>query len=217
VSATLIHLVRHGEVFNPTGVLYGRIPGFGLSELGVRMAAATAHHFAGRQVSALYASPLQRAQESAAPWSELFGQDLRTDERFVEPWNLFEGRSSRFRTIVTKPAEWPKVRNPFRPSWGEPYSEVARRMLAAIDEAWQEQDGGEIVIVSHQLPIVMVQRAVAGVHLWHDPRARRCTLSSVTTLARIADAPAGRPRYREVSYLEPAAALLAEAIDQGAV
>jgi len=217
VPATLIHLVRHGEVHNPQGVLYGRIEGFHLSELGVKMAAAAAGHFAGHPITAIHASPLQRAQESAAPWAEEFGVGIRTEDRLIEPWNKFEGRSSEFRSVLTRPSEWPWVANPFKPSWGEPYTEVGKRMIAAIDDAWEAADHGEVVMVSHQLPIVMVQRAVAGTHLWHDPRDRRCSLSSVTTLARVVDPVSGAPRYREVSYLEPAARLLAEAVDTGAV
>jgi broad specificity phosphatase PhoE len=217
VTASLIHLVRHGEVHNPEGVLYGRIPGFGLSELGHDMAAATAGHFSGHPIDSLYCSPLQRAQESAAPWAEATGLTPTIDERFIEPTNRFEGRSHEFRGVLNHPSEWHWIANPFRPSWGEPYRQVAARMLAGIDDAWEAADGGEVVIVSHQLPIVMVQRAVSGVHLWHDPRDRRCALSSVTTLARIADARPGERRYREVSYLEPAARLLAEATDTGAV
>jgi Fructose-2,6-bisphosphatase len=67
--------VRHGEVFNPSRVLYGRLPGFALSEDGREMAAAAASHIKRLDcpVSALYASPLQRTRESAEPFTELFG------------------------------------------------------------------------------------------------------------------------------------------------
>jgi broad specificity phosphatase PhoE len=118
---------------------------------------------------------------------------------------------------VLRPATWPLIVNPFKPSWGEPFVQVAKRMIAAVDDAWDAADGGEVVMVSHQLPIVMVQRAMAGKHLWHDPRQRRCTLSSITTFVRLDDAEPGEVRYREVDYREPAAALLATAIDTGAV
>ena len=218
MAASLLHLIRHGEVHNPRGVLYGRIDGFGLSELGRRMADAAAASFAGRPITALYASPLQRAQESAAPFAERFGRDLQTDDRLIEPWNRFEGGKLVVgRSLLTRPAQWPWLVNPWKPSWGEPYREVATRMIAAIDAAWDGASGGDVVMVSHQLPIVMVQRAVTGRPLHHDPRARRCSLSSVTTLLRNPNAAAGAPRYTEVSYREPAAELLANAIDTGAV
>ena len=218
MAASLIHLVRHGEVFNPDGVLYGRIPGFHLSELGASMAAAAADHLAGRQLAALYSSPLQRAQESAAPWASAFGLEIRTEDRLIEPTNKFEGGTLEFGpSLLRHPHTWPWIVNPFKPSWGEPFASVAARMIAAIDDASAGADGGEVVMVSHQMPIVMVQRAVAGKKLWHDPRQRRCTLSSITSFERIDQVAPGSPRYREVDYQEPATALLARAVDTGAV
>ncbi len=218
MAASLLHLVRHGEVHNPRGVLYGRLDGFGLSELGHRMAVATAASLADRPVTALYASPLQRAQESAAPFAERFDRSIRTDDRLIEPWNRFEGgKLAVGRSLLSRPAQWAWLVNPWKPSWGEPYKEVAARMIAAIDAAWDAASGGDVVMVSHQLPIVMIQRAVTGWPLHHDPRARRCSLSSVTTLLRNPDAAVGAPRYTEVSYGEPAAELLANSIDTGAV
>ena len=218
MAASLIHLVRHGEVFNPDGVLYGRIPGFHLSELGASMAAAAADHLAGRPLAALYSSPLQRAQESAAPWASAFGLEIRTEDRLIEPTNKFEGGTLEFGpSLLRHPHTWPWIVNPFKPSWGEPFASVAARMIAAIDDASAGADGDEVVMVSHQMPIVMVQRAVAGKKLWHDPRQRRCTLSSITSFERIDQVAPGSPRYREVDYQEPATALLARAVDTGAV
>jgi broad specificity phosphatase PhoE len=212
VPADLLHLVRHGEVHNPDGVLYGRIPGFHLSDLGHRMAEAAAQSLHGHPVTALFASPLQRAQESAQPWSSAFGLDITTDERLIEPTNRFEGKTFEFGPqLLLRPASWPLVVNPFRPSWGEPFASVADRMLAVIEDAWNSVDDGEVVMVSHQMPIVMVQRYVTGRKLYHDPRKRRCSLSSITTLKRVED------RFAEVDYQEPAAELSAQAADFGAV
>ncbi len=216
--ATLIHLVRHGEVNNPDGILYGRLPGFQLSERGIAMAEAAADHLAGRDIQALYASPLHRAQESAAPWVDRFSLPLTTDARLIEPENQFEGKKFEFGPgVILRPRVWPLVVNPFLPSWGEPFASVAARMISVLDSAWRTAPDGEVVMVSHQMPIVMVQRAVAGKPLWHDPRKRRCSLSSITTLERVTGAPSGAPRYREVDYQEPASGLLAGAIDTGAV
>ena len=200
--------MRHGEVHNPEGILYGRIEGFGLSELGRRMASAAAQSLATHPVTALYASPLQRAQESAAPWAEQFGLPVITEERLIEPWNDFEGGRMNLAAIVRSPS---RVRNPFRPSWGEPYTQVRDRMLAAMTDAWAVADGGEVVMVSHQMPIVTVTRALGGRKLHHDPRKRRCTLSSITTFERSGDS------FAEIGYQEPAAGLLAESVDSGAV
>ncbi|ROQ39426.1 broad specificity phosphatase PhoE [Frondihabitans sp. PhB188] len=213
MPANQIHLVRHGEVFNPEGVLYGRIEGFGLSDLGHRMAEAAADALFAEKapVHALFASPLQRTQESAAPWSHLFGLDIQTDERLIEPTNKYEGRAGGFTKSLVRPAEWPWIANPLKPSWGEAYVSIAARMLAAVDSAWRSVDDGDVVLVSHQLPIWMVHRSLEGERLFHDPRRRRCSLSSVTTLERHDDA------FVEVGYREPAAALHASAIDSGAV
>jgi broad specificity phosphatase PhoE len=214
MPATRIHLVRHGEVHNPAGVLYGRLPGYGLSDLGKRMAAASAQAWkdAGVDVRRIVASPLQRTQESAAPWSKRFGLDVETDERVIEPWNRFEGTRVRFGpAMFAKPELWQWVRNPLQPSWGEPYVQIADRMLAAISDAYDSVDDGEVVIVSHQLPIWMVHRRLSGDRLYHDPRRRRCSLSSITTLEKRSD------RFVETSYSDPAAGLAQGAVDEGAV
>jgi broad specificity phosphatase PhoE len=212
VPADLIHLVRHGEVFNPDGILYGRIPGYHLSELGHKMAAAAAASLKGRDVTALYASPLQRAQESAAPWAADFGLPIVTEDRIIEPFNKFEGKKFEFGPgVILKPSVWPWVINPLKPSWGEAFVSVETRMLAAVGDAWQKADGGEVVMVSHQMPIVMVARSVKNMKLYHDPRKRRCTLSSITTLRREGDT------FVEVNYQEPAKDLLAASVDFGAV
>jgi broad specificity phosphatase PhoE len=215
VPADLIHLVRHGEVFNPDHVLYGRIPGFGLSELGKLMAKESADSKIGHPITRLYASPLQRTQESAAPWSSNFGLEIITDERLIEPWNDFEGTAGFGAKALRNPRLWPKLRNPFTPSWGEPYVSIAARMLAAIEDAWTATESGEVVLVSHQLPIWMVHRELAGERLFHDPRKRRCALSSITTLRRSSGQ--ARSAFVEVDYQDPAAALQASAVDLGAV
>jgi broad specificity phosphatase PhoE len=108
--------------------------------------------------------------------------------------------------------------NPWKPSWGEPFVSIAARMMAAVTSAHASVESGEIVLVSHQLPIWMVARTVQGKPLATDPRHRRCTLSSITTVAWDANAGPGRVgAFTEVDYQEPAATLLAESIDLGAV
>lgn len=216
--ARQVHLVRHGEVFNPDRILYGRLRGFGLSKLGHRMAQAVAADLAanGRAVSALVASPLQRTRESAAPISAVFGLPIQIDDRLIEPTNHFEGTN--MRRALKKPINWPYLVNPLRPSWGEPYTNIAERMRAAVDDAFDSVDDGDVVIVSHQLPIWTLHRALAGERLAHDPRKRRCTLSSITTLAlREPLAPRDSREIVEVGYSEPAFPLQANATDVGAV
>jgi broad specificity phosphatase PhoE len=217
MPARRLHLVRHGEVDNPGRVLYGRMPGFVLSERGTRMAQLAAEHLAAgataRPVVRLAASPLERAQQSAQPWAHAFGLDIRTEHRIIEPTNSFEGKTFEASGALTHPSTWPLLRNPFRPSWGEPYQAIAQRMVAAMEDAWDELDesgdDGDIVMVSHQSPIWMAHLQLAGKRLWHDPRKRRCQLSSITSFARV------EGRFTEVDYVEPAASVAA--IDAGAV
>ena len=178
-----VHLVRHGEVDNPSGVLYGRIPGYHLSETGRIMAKAAADFLAGRDIAVLRSSPLERALETAEPIAAEFGLQVDVDNRLIEPWNHFEGM--RFAVgdgALRQPKHWVHLRNPFRPSWGEPYEQVATRVLAAVADAATAADGHEAVCVSHQLPIWVARRSAEGRRLWHDPRRRQCALGSVTSL-----------------------------------
>lgn len=214
MSTRSLHLVRHGEVYNPDGVLYGRLPGFHLSERGHEMAATTARYLAdqGLPVATLIVSPLQRAQESAQPISDVFGLPIATEPRVIEPMNRFEGKSFEPGGSALKhPASWPLLVNPFRPSWGEAYKSIAARMVAAMTDAWNAGGDGDVVIVSHQLPIWMVHRSLAGEPLFHDPRARRCALSSVTSFT-YDDA---KGRFVETGYADPNEGV--QAVDGGAV
>ena len=214
MPAEQIHLVRHGEVFNPQGVLYGRLPGYGLSDLGRRMADAAAHDLVvrSRPVGALVSSPLQRTQQSAEPIAAAFDLTAALDERVIEPTNRFEGLRMHGRDSALRDVRnWSFLVNPWEPSWGEPFRSIATRMLHAMNDAWNSIDGGDAVIVSHQLPIWMVHRRVAGKSLAHDPRRRRCALSSITTFERRGST------FVEVGYRDPAAGLAVHATDVGAV
>jgi len=211
--ADRIHLVRHGEVHNPKGVLYGRLPNFGLSQLGHEMAAKAAGELQelGRPISALYSSPLQRTRESAKPISQAFGLTAIIDERLIEPHNIFEGRVIRGGKILLKPHLWFHLRNPSQPSWGEPYRQIVERMRAAIIDAANSVAGGDVVLVSHQLPIWMIHSLAVGAKLPHNPTQRRCALSSITSFELDGD------RLVEVDYRDPSAELRERAKDVGAV
>lgn len=201
MTTTVVHLLRHGEVHNPEGILYGRLPGYGLSERGKQQAVTVAQALKPHNLVRVVASPLQRAQETAAPIAGGHRLDVVTDERLIEADNAFEGlRVSVGDGALRKPEHWPKLRNPVRPSWGEPYVDIARRMLGAVYRARAAAEGGEVLCVSHQLPIWTVRRFLEGKRLWHDPRSRQCSLASLTSLV-----------FREeelvdVVYSEPAGA-----------
>ncbi len=211
MSDKQLHLVRHGEVYNPDGVLYGRLPGYRLSELGERMAQAAAQELAAsdRKVAKIIASPLERAQQSAAPIAQAFKLPVDIDERIIEPTNAFEGQVGR--SAFKNPRYWHRYLIPFRPSWGEPYRSIARRVRAAMDDAWEAEREGDVVLVSHQAVIWAAHRDVAGEPLFHNPATRRCELSSITTFERRGG------RWFEVDYRTPAAGLMADSIDVGAV
>jgi broad specificity phosphatase PhoE len=201
--STVVHLLRHGEVSNPDGILYGRLPGFHLSDLGVAMAERVATTLADRDITHLVSSPLERAQETARPCAETFGLDVVTDSRVIEASNKFEGQKFGVGDgSLRKPSAWKYLYNPFLPSWGEPYRDVAVRMLAALHDAREAAVGHEALIVSHQLPIWVTRCSVEGRRLFHDPRKRECSLASLTSFSYD-----GR-RVTTVAYSEPAADLV---------
>jgi broad specificity phosphatase PhoE len=183
MTRTVVHLLRHGEVHNPDGLLYGRLPGFGLSELGHKQASTVAGHLADHDVTQVISSPLQRAQETAAPVATGHGREVIVDDRLIEADNRFQGlRVAVGDGALRAPQHWPKLYNPFRPSWGEPYLQIAHRMLAALYRARSLACGHEAVCVSHQLPIWTLRRYLEGRRLWHDPRRRQCSLASLTSV-----------------------------------
>jgi broad specificity phosphatase PhoE len=218
-----VHLLRHGKVHNPSGILYGRLPGYVLAGSGQAMAEAVCRDLAGERgaggridLAYLAASSLVRAQQTAAPLAREFGLPVVTDDRLIEAGNRFEGRRMTARTttgeLLRHPSKWPWLRNPLRPSWGEPYLDIAHRMLGAVYTALDALDGSDhhgtgrdAVLVSHQLPIWTLRRYLTGHRLWHDPRHRQCAVASLTSLHFEAGVFVG------VSYREPAAHI--EALD----
>jgi broad specificity phosphatase PhoE len=206
VDRTVVHLLRHGEVYNPTGILYGRLPDFHLSQVGQEMASRLAEHVKDFDLVHLRCSPMERAQETMAPVADALGLPVTTDGRVIEAGNFLEGQrvavnASAFRD----PRNWRWFRNPFTPSWGEPYVEIAARMRLAMKDAVEAARGHEALIVSHQLPIWMARSDVEGRRLAHDPRKRECTLASLTSFTYIDG------RVTSVSYAEPAGDLLPKA------
>ncbi|MFV2195750.1 histidine phosphatase family protein [Nocardiopsis sp. LOL_012] len=199
-TTTVVHLLRHGEVYNPAGVLYGRLPGYHLSDRGQQMAELAAEWFEGRDITALFSSPLDRTQETAVPLQKVLDLPVVLDDRLVEAGNKLQGR-----TLSSRSARDPRVLrrlyNPFRPSWGEPYSQIVERMLQVVKVARKTAWGHEAVCVSHQLPIWMMRRVAESKRLWHRPDRRECNLASVTSLT-FADQSLVR-----VDYAEPAASL----------
>jgi broad specificity phosphatase PhoE len=208
VDTTTVHLLRHGQVENPSRVLYGRLPGYHLSALGVQMAAAAAERLKDVPFTHLRCSPLERARETMAPVAATRPQlEVVIDDRLIEADNLFAGQVFGEKSwTLFNPKNWWLLRNPFRPSWGEPYVDIVERMKAAVlDAAEAAGPGGQALLVSHQLPIWMMRSHAEGRRLLHDPRRRQCTLASVTSIRLVDGHIAG------VDYAEPAGHLLPSA------
>jgi len=202
-ETTVVHLVRHGEVENPTGVLYGRLPGFHLSDLGQQMARRVGEVLGQRDITTVVSSPLERARETAAPLALNLGLEVDIDERLLEAGNVFEGLTFGVGNgSLSRPAHWRHLWNPLRPSWGEPYKVIAARMHAALASARDAARGHEAACVSHQLPVWTARSAAEGRRLWHDPRTRQCSLASVTSFTYVGD------EIVSVAYSEPAKDLL---------
>jgi len=203
---TIVHFLRHGQVHNPEGILYGRIPGYSLSGLGVAMAERVADWAATRDIQAIHSSPLTRAQETAAPIAARLGLNITIDERLIEASNVFEGeRFSVGDGVLRQPSAWRHLWNPFKPSWGEPYSQQVIRMLGAAEAARRAASGHEAICVSHQLPIWILRSSIEGRRFLHDPRRRECSLASLTSMVFNEDG-----QVTDVRYSEPARELLPE-------
>lgn len=197
-ETTTVHVMRHGEVYNPAGILYGRLSGYHLSAKGEAQAQAAADALADNDIVLVVASPLQRAQETAAPIAARHGLPVETDPDLIESANYFEGRRiSPGDGAWRDPRVWWQLRNPFTPSWGEPYTEIAERMITAIDKARARASGHEAVCVSHQLPVWTLRMALTGKRLWHDPRKRECAVGSLTSFVYDGDT------LVNVRYTEP--------------
>ncbi len=199
-ETTTVHVMRHGEVHNPHGVLYGRLPGYHLSERGRSQAEAVAEWLAGRDIVLVVASPLERAQETATPIAARHRLPVETDHHLIESDNYaFEGRRvSVGDGALRDPRNWWHLRNPLRPSWGEPYTDVASRMTTALDKVRARAVGHEAVCVSHQLPVETLRRAMTDKRLAHLPHRRQCNLASLTSFVYEGDV------LVDVDYCEPA-------------
>jgi broad specificity phosphatase PhoE len=203
---TIVHLLRHGEVHNPEKILYGRLPGYYLSELGKEMAQRAAQTLANRDIAAVISSPLERAQETAAPIAQVHKLEIATDANLLEAENIFQGqRVAVGDGALRDPKSWRHLYNPIRPSWGEPYKQIANRMQQAVEDARLLARGHEVVLVSHQLPIWIARLAFEGRRFTHDPRRRQCSLASLTSLTFTGD------RLAAIVYTEPSIDLVEKA------
>lgn len=197
---TVVHVMRHGEVHNPEKILYGRLAGYNLSDRGRRQADAVGAWLAHNDIVYVVASPLERARQTATPIAIAHQLAVATDDDLIESTNVFQGkRVSPGDGALRDPRNWRHLRDPLTPSWGEPYEQVAERMMAAVHRARAAARGHEAVCVSHQLPVETLRRAMNGNRLAHLPNRRMCNLASLTSFAFDDD------RLVGWGYAEPAA------------
>jgi broad specificity phosphatase PhoE len=151
--------LRHGEVENPGGVIYSGLPGFFLSERGRGEAAAIAEALRDVRVTALYASPLDRAQETASYLAAVTGVEVVTDERLVEwrHWEQWAGLTWEELATKAKPAWDAYTTDPGSVTSGESLAELAGRMeswLTDVERDHAAKDTRAVVIgVTHLEPL----------------------------------------------------------------
>jgi probable phosphoglycerate mutase len=148
---TVFHLVRHGEpVLRGRGVVNGRKPGIGLSETGRAEMAATAETLAGDAIAALYASPLQRARESAAILATRLDLSVGFREDVIEiDFGEWTGLSFDEVRRDARWEAWRACRSMAAIPGGESMRQVQARTLNALAELERDHRGGALAVVSH--------------------------------------------------------------------
>ena len=178
-----IHLVRHGEVENPKGVIYGRLPGYNLSERGQKQAEEAGRYLSERAVGAIWASPLERAQETAAAIGAFHPSlEIVTDHRLIESETTLEGVGKTLWAFIRSPRHWWHLRDPWTPSWGESFEQIRTRMVDAIADAVAAARGRELVVVSHQTPVLVARLALTRRRMPPWLARLPCQTGSVTTI-----------------------------------
>ncbi|KAB8288384.1 phosphoglycerate mutase [Bifidobacterium ramosum] len=216
MPATTIHFVRHGKVYNPDHLLYERLPGFHLSDRGLRMAQATGAYLAANPqtntIAAVYSSPLERTRETADAIIDALngvraarGQEpltLTTDERVIEAGNEFRGkRIGHGEGALWRNGNWKLVLNLWKPSWGESYRSIAARVGDFAREKVRQHPGEQIVVVSHESPIWSYRHLLETGHPEHWMFLRHTALASVTSITY--DCETGD--VMAITYVDPAA------------
>lgn len=207
MQATTIHFVRHGEVENPNHVLYERLPGFHLSNRGLKMARATAKYIATvpqmRTISAIYSSPLERTQETAQQIaSALQIGPIILDNRLIEAENNFRGKRIGYgEGALWKNNNWKLVSNLWKPSWGESYKSIAARVGDFAREQVKNHPGEQIVAVTHESPIWSYRHLLETGHAEHNMLLRKTALASITSITY----DCANMNVLSITYVDPAA------------
>ena len=165
--STTILLVRHGQTPTTGKLLPGRAPGLHLAETGQAQAQAAADRIAVlKKVDAVYASPLERARETAAPIGKVIGQRVLIDKGLLE-CDFGDWTGAELKNLMKLP-EWTTVqRSPstFRFPNGESFTEMQTRIVTALDRIRIAHPGGTVVCVSHADPIKAAVAHAMGTHI----------------------------------------------------
>ena len=166
-TSTLILLVRHGQTPTTGKVLPGRAPGLHLADTGRAQADAVAERIKVLpKIDAVYASPLERARETAAPIARATGHRVRTHKGLLE-CDFGDWTGAELSTLMKKP-EWATVQrapSTFRFPNGESFTEMQVRIVSALDAIRAAHPGGTVVCVSHADPIKAAVAHAMGTHL----------------------------------------------------
>jgi probable phosphomutase (TIGR03848 family) len=164
---TLILLVRHGQTSTTGKLLPGRAPGLHLAEVGHAQALAAAQRIAElKTVDAIYASPLERARETAAPIGVARGQKVRIERGLLE-CDFGDWTGAELKSLMKLP-EWSTVQrypSGFRFPNGESFTEMQTRIVSTLDKLRLAHPGGVVVAVSHADPIKAAVAHAMGTHL----------------------------------------------------
>ena len=207
MPATTIHFVRHGEVENPNHVLYERLPGFHLSNRGLKMASATAQYIATvpqmRTISAIYSSPLERTQETAQQIANALQiGPIILDNRLIEAENNFRGKRIGYgEGALWKNNNWKLVSNLWKPSWGESYKSIAARVGDFAREQVKNHPGEQIIAVTHESPIWSYRHLLETGHAEHNMLLRKTALASITSITYDCES----MNVLSITYVDPAA------------
>jgi probable phosphomutase (TIGR03848 family) len=160
-------MVRHGRTPTTGKVLPGRAAGLHLADSGKAEAEAVAKRIAEiKGVSAIYASPLERARETAAPISKILGQKMNIHKGLLE-CDFGKWTGAQLTALMKKP-EWTTVQkapSTFRFPNGESFTEMQQRMVSALDDIRAKHPGGIVVCVSHADPIKAAVAHAMGTHI----------------------------------------------------
>jgi probable phosphomutase (TIGR03848 family) len=166
-NATVVLLVRHGQTPTTGKLLPGRAAGLHLADSGREQAARAAQRIAELpKVDAIYASPLERARETAAPIGAARGLKVQIDKGLLE-CDFGDWTGAELKALMKLP-EWGTVQrapSTFRFPNGESFTEMQTRMVSAIDRLRARHPGGTIVCVSHADPIKAAVAHAMGTHI----------------------------------------------------